>query len=220
MIGKISAYQAYSAYMGVKLHFTSNYDYAKYQGSVKTNAAKFESSNKQYHMWYRLGKDWSDAGEFASFVAVTMFNAPTPGKIWVGDLVKEEAKAKYLEWQAWNEAFTYRLGNGLSDLHAILATEGITLAEAVTPFGGELPFLFNLYTKKRIPYQVLVALNGFSGGKLFAGWNTRLEEDAVWNMKGVKLAKFATFFPALYRDKEKITAIMKKVIDKQLENAI
>jgi hypothetical protein len=56
------AFAMYIYYLALKKHFTSNYDFFKYNGKVTASIDAFENRNDKYH-FYKLSKR-SDGKEF------------------------------------------------------------------------------------------------------------------------------------------------------------
>ena len=49
------AFNAYRTYLALKQHFTSNYDYFKYNGKVNVSPNSFETRKDKFH-FYKLSK--------------------------------------------------------------------------------------------------------------------------------------------------------------------
>ena len=85
-------YEAYQLYLGIKLHYNSDYDFNKYNGKV---SASFESFLKRSDK-FQFSKLRKQHGEQLKdyYVANFMYK-----DYWVGDLLGEEAKENYTEWK-------------------------------------------------------------------------------------------------------------------------
>ena len=75
------AYEMYVYYLALKRHFTSSYDYHKYNGKINASITSFETRKDKF-FFYKLSKR-SDAKDF---ILSNMVNNP---KIWIGDMLSD-----------------------------------------------------------------------------------------------------------------------------------
>ena len=52
-------YDAYQLYLGIKLHFYSDYDFVKYNGKVKADLPSFLKRNDKFH-FAKLSRKYKD----------------------------------------------------------------------------------------------------------------------------------------------------------------
>ena len=93
-------YESYQLYLGIKLHYNSDYDFNKYNGKV---SASFESYLKRSDK-FQFSKLRKQHGENLKdfYIANFMYK-----DYWIGDLFGEEAKENYTEWKKYNQSLLY-----------------------------------------------------------------------------------------------------------------
>ena len=73
------AYQMYVYYLAIKRHFTSNYDFHKYNGKINASVTSFETRKDKF-FFYKLSKK-TDA---KNFILANLVENPN---IWIGDMI-------------------------------------------------------------------------------------------------------------------------------------
>lgn len=98
---KLTGYETYCLYLAIKRHFTSSYDYFKYNGKLKTSMSSFESRRDRFQ-FERLSKRYSSEEMRDFFVA----NFIKDNK-WVGDLLTEDAHSTFQAYVKRRQSFSY-----------------------------------------------------------------------------------------------------------------
>jgi len=93
-------YEANKLYLGIKLHYNSDYDFNKYNGKV---SASFESYLKRSDK-FQFSKLRKQHGENLKDFYIANFKHKD---YWIGDLFSEEAKENYTEWKKYNQSLLY-----------------------------------------------------------------------------------------------------------------
>ena len=78
MVDARTGYDAYELYLGIKLHFNSDYDYIKYNGKVNTNFDAF-LKRKDKFQFAKLGSVYDK--ELKDFIVSNLINEDS----WIGD---------------------------------------------------------------------------------------------------------------------------------------
>ena len=86
-----NAYDTYIAYLALQRHFTSSYDYFKYNGKVNASPQSFEIRKDKFQ-FYKLSKH----NDYKNYIVANMVNSDK--KIWVGDLLTNESDDIYKQW--------------------------------------------------------------------------------------------------------------------------
>lgn len=157
------AFNAYVFYVALKKHFTSDYDFLKYQGKVKASMYSFEKRNDKY-LFYKLSKK----KHYKELVLANMVRSPN---IWVGDLLDEHAEAVYLQWQKRQDSLTYQFKQDLKKLD-----ENFDANLAV--INGQHPPLLNLYIQEEISLETLVIINELT--QCFLRWAKKITDKIVF----------------------------------------
>ncbi len=88
----MTGYEAFSIYHTLKLHFTSDYDYFKYNGKCNISPTTFENRRDKYH-FYKLSRKYPNKEQFQNFVIANLFEN---SEAWAGTLLQPEAEVNYL----------------------------------------------------------------------------------------------------------------------------
>lgn len=182
------AFDIYVYYLALKRHFTSSYDFFKYNGKVKANAHSFETRNDKFH-FYRLSK----MPEAKELILANMITNP---KIWVGDLLDDKARDVYNDWKKRKESLGYVFRQDLSELN-----EDDPNSDILT--NGDHPRLLKLYMRKQIHIETLIILDDMM--KIFSYWDKNIKDTIVYPDINNTVRKYKPF---LEYDKAK----MKKIV--------
>ena len=93
----MEAYDAYKIYHALKLHFTSNYDYMKYNGKANASVDSFLKRNDRPFFGKVARKYKDDTKDF--FISNFIVNP----KGWIGNFNEEN----YLNWKKRNQSLKY-----------------------------------------------------------------------------------------------------------------
>src|SRR6056300_1108433 len=102
------AFNIYVYYLALKRHFTSNYDFFKYNGKVKANAMSFENRKDKF-FFYKLSKK----KEAKDIILANMLANPNA---WAGELLDDKAESIYKEWIKRKQSLTYQFKSDIINL--------------------------------------------------------------------------------------------------------
>lgn len=154
----INAFEAYKKFSAYKLHFNSkSYDYIKYNGKVKalsTVAAsqKFLAS-KQKFFYAQLGRHEDPDGLILS-------NMLVEPKIFITELLTDEANERWEAWRKRQESLSYTLKNELEN------NDNWKSMLKVLPNG--MPFLLDRYIGGEISPETIVIIDYY--GHILDDW--------------------------------------------------
>ena len=195
-MNEAGGFEAYALFHGLKLHFTSKYDYVKYSG--KTNVTKDQFMlRKDKFQFYKLSRKYKRDELFGFFVANMLVNP----KIWVGDLLSEDAESEYKVWQKTQQSLSYVFEQ---DIHRLFDSVN-NPEELLKVVDGQYPLLYNLYMQGNITKETLIILNTLLN---FLPMCVKKVEDDIIFPEFVKSCEKYT--PFLNYDKPKMLAILKK----------
>lgn len=157
------AFDLYVYYLALKRHFTSNYDFVKYNGKVKANATSFETRKDKF-FFYKLSKD-SDAKE------IIFANILANPNIWVGDLLEEKARDVYVAWRKKIDSLSYVFRTDLGELDFNDPKTDIMTT-------GEHPRLLKLYMMNRVSAETLVILDDLMS--IFRYWDQNISDTILY----------------------------------------
>jgi hypothetical protein len=182
------AFDLYVYYLALKRHFTSDYDFFKYNGKVKASLTSFESRNDKFQ-FYKLSRK-KHAREL---ILANMIVNPS---IWIGDLLSDDAEEIYLQWEKKQQAFSYHFQNDLNQLD-----ENFNSNFRVVD--GQHPKLLQLYSTKKINLETIIVIDDLVHS--FQYWESRIRDPIIFpqiKKKANKVKPFITY------DKDK----MKKIV--------
>lgn len=185
-----SAYDCFCEYTAIKAHFTTNYDYQKYHGKIKSaNPATFNNSNLKL-FFQKLAKHRDVQG----FLVANMLHDTTS---WIRDLVySEAAESVYTEWAKRIQSLTYLFTQDINKLNQ-------DDFDANFKVNGTHPLILRLYLSKEISLETLTILVDLT--KCDKYFNKVLKDDIIWNAIYFKISKYKPF---LVYDKDKIRKLL------------
>lgn len=136
-------FSAYCNYIAIKRHFTSSYDYFKYNGKVNVSQNSFISRRDAYQ-FQRLSK-------IQDYKNLILSNVVLNPKIWVGDLVEDSSKEVYLSWKKRTDSITQHFKDELSKLDDNFKLNFVSI-------DGQYPHIINLYLRKELSLEMVVIL--------------------------------------------------------------
>lgn len=172
----MNPFDAYRTYLAMKRHFTSNYDYVKYNGKVNVSVAAFEKRKDKY-FFEKLGKFKDPHGLLIS----ALFNDPN---VWIGDILTEESIKRYNAMKGRWETASYRFKQDLNQFD--------DLNTAMKVVDGEAPEIFGAYLDGRVSPETLIILNTI--GKVFNYWKSNVSDAYVFPGELMSLEKMGSFF--------------------------
>ncbi len=139
---RMNEFETYENYVALKLHFTSEYDYFRYNGKTSVTLKSFNNRKDKYH-FKRLAKKYEDSTIREYFVANLVNN-----KQWVGDM----DIATYSQWQARTQSIEYIFQNDAENL----LTNSSNFDIIFNSDKGNHPKLVKAYLGKKISLETLI----------------------------------------------------------------
>lgn len=201
-MNEAGGYEAFAMYQALKLHFSGNYDYVKYNGKTNTNKDQF-MLRKDKFTFYKLSRKYKKEELFGFYVSNLLKNP----KLWVGELVSEDADSEYKLWLRVQQSLTYIFEQDLNYLFDKVEKPD----DLLSVVDGQYPLLYNEFLQNSINLETIVILNGILN--FLPMWSKKIEDDIVFPDFAKKCNKYAPF---LNYDKIKFKNILK---DKICQNA-
>ena len=141
-------YESYQLYLGIKLHYNSDYDFNKYNGKV---SASFESYLKRSDKFQfsKLRKQHRE--NLKDFYIANFMHKD----YWIGDLFGEEAKENYTEWKKYNQSLLYCFEKDIRYLNSL---EGV-LDNLFSTDSSSHPIIVSSILSKSISFATGVLLD-------------------------------------------------------------
>lgn len=182
------AFDIYVYYLALKRHFTSSYDFFKYNGKVKANSHSFENRKDKF-FFYRLSK----TPEARNLILANMIEDPN---IWAGDLLENNALETYQRWNKKQQTLGYVFRTEIAELdpddpNADLLTD------------GDHPKLLRTYISNSISIETLSILNDLMN--FFPYWEKKISDRILFPDINNRVRKYSPF---LQYDKSKMRKIL------------
>ena len=177
---RMDAFEAYKEYIALKLHFTSDYDYFKYNGKTHVTPKSFNDRKDKYH-FKRLVRKYEDATIREYFVANLVNN-----KQWVGDM----DLATYSQWQARTQSIEYIFQNDAENL--LTQTENFDII--FNSDKGNHPKLVKAYLGKKISLETLVVFEKLLHYR--KRFDKEIKDAIIWPNVSKLIEKYEPFIEA------------------------
>jgi hypothetical protein len=159
-----AAYDLYVYYLALKRHFTTDYDFFKYNGKVKASQQAFENRKDKFQ-FYKLSKR-KDAKEY---ILANMIYEPT---LWIGDLIdNEKAEEILVEWMRKQQALSYVFDTDLTELNPDFNSNLVVE-------DGQYPRLLQLYNMRRVNVETLIIIDDLV--KNFRYWERNISDPIIF----------------------------------------
>jgi len=189
----VEAWEAYQMYLGLKLHFTSEYDYTQYGGKTRASKASF-LKRKDRHFFSKVARKY---GESTQDYFVSNFVCSPKG--WLGDF----NETNYNNSVKYRQALTY---NFITDMR-YLFSQISHFDDIFSCQTGQHPVLLKNFLAKRVSIETMVILQGLLN--YVKRWDKELKDDLVWPDNRRLVVKYGAF---LKYDKEKCKVQLLKAI--------
>lgn len=185
----MTPFEAYQTYLALKSHFTSTYDYYKYNGKVSATQSAF---NKRKDNLF-FGKVALHNDPFGFLLCHVSINP----KVYIRDIAyKKHAQEQY---ERWHEQFTNPLISYEKELRA-LAPRWKQVKR------GQHPFALKAYLSGDLSLQSFCIFVSFH--HTLEKYDETMKDDVVWNDVGFLVKKYTPF---LKYDQEKANQITREV---------
>ena len=179
---KVTPFETYQAYLGMKSHFTNpKYDFIKYGGKSRATITSFNKRKDKY--WFeKTSRKYSDQ-EVIDFLLSNFVNATNPQNLWIGEIINSGERT-YAEWKMRQQSLTYMFKEQSENL--LLEND---LSKVFSCSKGH-PLLLKKYLGGEVSLETLSIMEKiFSFQKNFDKKLT----DPVWETVSMKLKKYLPF---------------------------
>ena len=179
---KVTPFETYQTYLGMKSHFTNpKYDFIKYGGKSRATMTSFNKRKDKY--WFeKTSRKYSDQ-EVVDFLLSNFVNATNPQNLWIGEIINSGERT-YAEWKMRQQSLTYMFKEQSENL---LSENDL---EKVFNCSKGHPLVLKKYLAGEISLETLSILEKiFSFQKNF----DKKLKDPVWETVSMKLKKYLPF---------------------------
>ena len=179
---KVTPFETYQAYLGMKSHFTNpKYDFVKYGGKSRATMTSFNKRKDKY--WFeKTSRKYSDQ-EVIDFLLSNFVNATNPQNLWIGEIINSGERT-YAEWKMRQQSLTYMFKEQSENL---LSENDL---EKVFNCSKGHPIVLKKYLGGEISLETLSILEKVFS---FKGKFDKKLKDPVWETVSMKLKKYLPF---------------------------
>lgn len=198
----MSGFAAFSMYVGLKLHFSSDYDYMKYGGRTNCKRETFNNRNDRY-FFKKLEKKYSLLEIKEYFISNFIITDS-----WIGDLLSEECDENYKQWKKRKESLSYLFQQDLDFmLEKIDSPE-----ELLTVKKGYYPNLLGFLMENSICLETVCMMSVLLN--FVPMWSRKIEDTILWPIWQKRILKYSPF---IQWDQDKIKMILKNKVKEYAE---
>jgi hypothetical protein len=194
-MNEAGGYDAFAMFHGLKLHFTTNYDYVKYHGKISIGKDAFMLRKDKFH-FYKLSRKYKKDELFGFYIANLLHNP----KCWAGDLISDDADSEYKVWLKTQQSLTYLFEQDISTAFDMVDNP----EELLKVVDGQYPLLYNLYLHDKVKKETVMILNNFMN--FIPMWSKKIDDDIIFPEFVKSCEKYKPFFSY---DEQKMKKILK-----------
>lgn len=185
------AFELYIYYLALKRHFTSKYDFFKYNGKTRASTDSFEQRNDK-GIFYTLSK----RPNARDIILANMIANP---EFWIGDTQADEV---YTAWVKVRDSLTYTVKSDLSKLDPDFESN-------INTPDGQYPKLIKEYLANNITLETLaIIMDTYDLAKV---WKKSVSDTIIFPLI---LRKIEKTLPFIQYDKAKFKQLLTSTFDK------
>jgi len=199
MIPKVTPFDTYKSYLGLKNHFTKEkYDYHRYGGKSRASLESFYKRKDRF-FFEKLSRQKDDS-EVIEFFVSNFVSCSDPQSLWIGEIVRN-GEQNYTDWKRRLQSLSYTFKSEVENVFS-----GKNFDEMFKIEGNRHPQLIKEHLGKNLSLESLVILNKILGFK--KQFDSKLD-DPVWKFLSMRIDKYDSF---IHIDVFKFRSILKEVI--------
>jgi len=199
MIPKVTPFDTYKSYLGLKNHFTRrSYDYHKYCGKSRASLQSFYKRKDRF-FFEKLSRQKDDS-EVIDFFVSNFVSCDDPQTLWIGEIM-QNGEGNYTQWKKRVQSLTYIFREEVSAAFNKKNFDRMFEIE-----GSKHPLLVKEHLQKNISLETMIILNMILGYK--NNFDKKLK-DPVWEFLSMRMDKYNSF---IHIDVFKYKKILKEIV--------
>ena len=199
MIPKVTPFDTYKSYLGLKNHFTrKSYDYHKYCGKSRASLQSFYKRKDRF-FFEKLSRQKDDS-EVIDFFVSNFVSCDDPQTLWIGEIM-QNGEGNYTQWKKRVQSLTYIFREEVS-----AAFDKKNFDRMFEIEGSKHPLLVKEHLQKNISLETMIILNMILGYK--NNFDKKLK-DPVWEFLSMRMDKYNSF---IHIDVFKYKKILKEIV--------
>ena len=177
-------FNAYKLYLAVKNHFTTNYDFFKYNGKVNAKEDSFLKRRDKF-FFAKLQRKYNNDQLRDLFVS----NFADGEDFWIGNVLTQKAESVYTEWKARQMKLSYIFEQDLKFLYDYYNERNLDFNSLFVMENGH-PILLQCVLRNDIYVETMVIIDRVLNYS--RKWNKVLD-DPVWTEFKKRMDKYSPF---------------------------
>ena len=195
-------FNAYKLYLAVKNHFTTSYDFFKYNGKVNAKEESFLKRRDKF-FFAKLQRKYNDDQLRDLFVS----NFADGEDFWIGNVLTQKAEKVYSDWKARQIKLSYIFEQDLRFLFDYYKERDLDFNSLFVMENGH-PILLQCVLRNDIFVETMIIIDRILNYS--KRWN-KILDDPVWSEFKKRMDKYSPF--VIFDDKKGKT-ILRKVFVK------
>jgi|TARA_R100000030_G_scaffold29991_1_gene22077 hypothetical protein len=180
---KVTPFDAYKSYLGLKNHFTKpKYDYHRYGGKSRATIQSFYKRRDRY-FFEKLSRQKTD-DEVVEFFVSNFISCDNPQSLWIGDIVRN-GEGNYTSWKKRMQSMSYLFKEQMETLFSDRKFDDVFKIE-----GTKHPIILKELLQDNISIEAFIVLEKILGFK--KDFDKRLD-DPVWEFVSMRTDKYISF---------------------------
>ena len=177
-------FNAYKLYLAVKNHFTTSYDFFKYNGKVNAKEDSFLKRRDKF-FFAKLQRKYNNDQLRDLFVS----NFADGEDFWIGNVLTQKAESVYTEWKARQMKLSYIFEQDLKFLYDYYKDRNLDFNSLFVMENGH-PILLQCVLRNDIYVETMVIIDRVLNYS--RKWNKVLD-DPVWTEFKKRMDKYSPF---------------------------
>lgn len=195
---KMTPFDCYKTYLGLKNHFTKDsYDYHKYCGKTRASLQSFYKRKDRY--WFEKISRQKNDDEVKDFFVSNFISCDDPQTLWIGEIIRS-GQMNYTKWQKRNQSLSYIFKE---EVQSLVENQDF---DALFSVKNGHPTILKKHLCGDISIETLVILEKILGYKKHFDKSLK---DPVWELTSLRIKKY---IPFLNIDVFKYKKILKEIV--------
>ena len=177
-------FNAYKTYLALRNHFTTDYDYFKYNGKLNVKEESF-LKRKDKFFFEKIERRYKK-----ELVPFFVSNLIKEDNSWSGSLVSDKAEQVFNEWKKKFQSLKYSFREDMSKLRDYLDRNDLQFDELFQCDDGQHPIILKLLISEDISIESFIILEK---NLRFVKKINKHVDDFVWIEYNKKIVKYSSF---------------------------
>lgn len=173
--------KAYKLYLALKQHFTSDYDFFKYNGAITVKNETFLKRNDKF-FFARVQNKYNEKELVELFVA-NFIESP---KAWIRDIASDAGEKIWKDWLKKTAALSYHFQQLIRQINNRDHFNVLFVLKT-----SHHPELLKMHLRNEVSLEGMIMLDSIAHYSDL--WNSKMENDIIWKEKSRLMSKYRPF---------------------------